>query len=157
MLRERDTRVVPITNGGSQQPLHNQLLASPARRQERACLSGQGDETSIITGQKMGSNQGAESCGGLHRERGLTPRTRKIACSHTPVLQHVEQCLFQTIWTDVVFRETGKRIDRRTTVKLREFILASQHIGDQSNTAWSSHRTHSDPHVAIVPSTFLRP
>src|SRR5215813_8481978 len=105
--------------------MQNQLLESPAKGKERSCRSGKGYDTSLIAGQKMWSPKGAESWGVLHRERGLTPQTLKISCSHTPILQHAEQHLFKTIRTDIVLWEANRRIDRRTTVKLGEFILTS--------------------------------
>jgi hypothetical protein len=81
------------------------------------------------------------------RERGLTPWTRQRACSHTPILQHLQQRLCQTKRTDIVLRESSKRIDCRTTVQGRQFILALQDIGNQSH-CWSRHRTYDDPHGA---------
>jgi hypothetical protein len=102
------------------------------------------------------SHRGPTSWSALHRKRDPTPRTREIADPHTAILQHLHQSLCKTVWTDIMLRETCKRIDRRTTVQGREFILASPQIGAECTTR-SRHRTHSDPHVARVPSTCLRP
>jgi hypothetical protein len=70
-------------------------------------------------------HRGNAPSGVLHRERGLTLWTRQRACPPRLILQHVEPCLFETIWASVVLRDSGKCIDRRPTVQGCQLILAA--------------------------------
>jgi len=81
-------------------------------------------DIAIILLYRSASNIGHKSWRAFHRKRYPTSRTLEIAYPHTAILKHLNQCLFKTVWTDIVLGKIGKRIDRRTAFKLRQFILA---------------------------------
>jgi hypothetical protein len=71
---------------------------------------GRSEGIALITQRKIVSDERHQSCGLLHRERGLTARTLKVSWANTPILESVNNMFRKTMGASVMLREARKGV-----------------------------------------------